>query len=36
LEKEVFLPDFQASRRLRIEDTESAVAPIAEAIADQL
>ncbi len=36
LEKEVFLPDFQASRRLRIEDTESAVAPLAEAIADQL
>lgn len=36
LENEVFVPDFRASKRLRIEDTASAMAPFAEAIADQL
>jgi cardiolipin synthase A/B len=36
LEKEVFLPDFRASKRIRIEETSSPVAPLAEAIADQL
>jgi cardiolipin synthase len=36
LENEVFLPDFRISRRLRLEDTRSPVAPLAEAIADQL
>lgn len=32
----VFLPDFRASRRRRLSETESPIAPIAEAIADQL
>jgi cardiolipin synthase len=36
LENEVFLPDFRVSKRLRIEDTATAMAPLAEAIADQL
>jgi cardiolipin synthase len=36
LERQVFLPDFRSSRRLRIEDTASPLAPLAEAIADQL
>src|SRR5690606_237296 len=36
LERKVFLPDFRASRRMRMEDTNSPIAPIAEAIADQL
>ena len=36
LEKRVFLPDFTISRRLRMADTESLLAPLAEAVADQL
>jgi cardiolipin synthase len=32
----VFLPDFRASKRRRLSDTTSPIAPIAEAIADQL
>lgn len=32
----VFMPDFRRSTRRRLKDTESAIAPIAEAIADQL
>lgn len=36
LEQQVFLPDFRASKRIRLEETSSAVAPLAEAIADQL
>jgi cardiolipin synthase len=36
LEQQVFLPDFRASARIRLEETASAVAPLAEAIADQL
>lgn len=36
LERRVFLPDFRASKRIRLEETSSPVAPIAEAIADQL
>jgi cardiolipin synthase len=36
LEKQVFLPDFRASKRIRLEETATAVAPLAEAIADQL
>jgi cardiolipin synthase len=36
LEKEVFLKDFRASKRIRMEETSSPVAPLAEAIADQL
>ncbi len=33
---EVFLPDFRISKRRRLADTTSPLAPIAEAIADQL
>ena len=36
LEAQVFLPDFRASKRIRLEETSSPVAPLAEAIADQL
>ena len=36
LEAKVFQPDFQASRLIRLKETESAVAPLAETIADQL
>lgn len=36
LESEVFLKDFRTSKRLRLADTASPVAPLAEAIADQL
>ena len=36
LENEVFRPDFRDSKRIRIEETSSPVAPLAEAIADQL
>ncbi len=36
LENKVFLPDFRTSKPIRIEETSSAVAPIAETIADQL
>jgi Zn-finger domain-containing protein len=32
----VFLPDFRASKRRRLSETNSPIAPIAEAIADQL
>jgi cardiolipin synthase len=32
----VFMPDFSRSKPRRLKDTESAIAPIAEAIADQL
>lgn len=32
----VFMPDFRLSKRRRLKDTESFIAPIAEAIADQL
>ncbi|MCW1926093.1 phosphatidylserine/phosphatidylglycerophosphate/cardiolipin synthase family protein [Luteolibacter arcticus] len=36
LERKVFLPDFRASKLVRHEETTSPVAPIAEAVADQL
>ena len=36
LEQRVFLPDFSSSRRISLEETGSAIAPIAEAVADQL
>jgi len=36
LERQVFLPDFRASRLVRHEETTTPVAPIAEAVADQL
>lgn len=36
LENKVFLPDFRASKPILIEETSSPVAPLAEAIADQL
>lgn len=36
LERQVFLPDIRASERIRIEETTSPIAPIAESIADQL
>jgi cardiolipin synthase len=36
LENLVFLPDFRASARIRLEETASPVAPLAEALADQL
>ncbi|MCP5534095.1 MAG: phosphatidylserine/phosphatidylglycerophosphate/cardiolipin synthase family protein [Akkermansiaceae bacterium] len=36
LERRVFLPDFRVSRRVRMSETESLIAPIAEAVADQL
>ncbi len=36
LEQKVFQPDFRASRQLRQSETDSAVAPLAEAVADQL
>lgn len=36
LEKKVFLPDFRASQRIRIEETTSPAAAFAESIADQL
>lgn len=36
LEQRVFLPDFRASKRLVVKDVSSPVAPLAEAIADQL
>jgi len=36
LERKVFLPDFRASRHIRHEETTVPVAPIAEAVADQL
>ncbi|MGB6222769.1 phospholipase D-like domain-containing protein [Haloferula sp.] len=32
----IFLPDFRRSKRVRMKDTESSVAPFAELIADQL
>ena len=36
LEQKVFEADFRASRRLSLGDTASAIAPVAEAVADQL
>ena len=36
LEQRVFLPDFRISKRIAIEETSTPVAPLAEAIADQL
>ena len=36
LERRVFLPDFRISPRIRLKETSSALAPLAEAIADQL
>lgn len=36
LERKVFLPDFRASKLIRHEETKVPVAPIAEAVADQL
>lgn len=36
LERAVFLPDFQNSRRLRLAETESPTSAVAELIADQL
>jgi cardiolipin synthase len=36
LERRVFLPDFRISTRIRLKETSSALAPLAEAIADQL
>lgn len=36
LEEQVFLPDFRNSKRLAVKDVSSPVAPLAEAIADQL
>lgn len=36
LESRVFLPDFRASRPIRVEETASPIAPIAETVADQL
>ncbi len=36
LERRVFLPDFRRSRLIKIEETNSPLAPLAEAIADQL
>jgi len=36
LNRRVFTPDFQASRRLTLADVESTLAPIAKLIADQL
>lgn len=36
LENEVFRPDFRISKRIRIDETSSPVAPLAETIADQL
>ena len=36
LEQSIFLPDFRRSKRVRLEETESSVAPLAESIADQL
>lgn len=36
LENAVFLPDFRASRLMKVEETQVPVAPLAEAIADQL
>jgi cardiolipin synthase len=36
LERQVFLPDFQASPRIRLKETSSPLAPLAEALADQL
>lgn len=36
LERLVFKPDFRVSRRIKLQETESVVAPIAEALADQL
>ena len=36
LEEQVFLPDFRISKRLAVKDVSSPVAPLAEAIADQL
>jgi len=32
----VFRPDFAKSKRMKLEDTESAIAPLAEVLADQL
>lgn len=36
LERQVFIPDFRASPRIRLKETSSPLAPLAEAIADQL
>lgn len=36
LEERVFLKDFASSKRITLEETSSAIAPIAEAVADQL
>jgi cardiolipin synthase len=36
LENRVFLPDFRASQPIRVEETASPVAPLAETLADQL
>ena len=36
LERKVFLPDFRTSKLIRHEETRGPVAPIAEAVADQL
>ena len=36
VEREVFLRDFRKSRRIRLEETHSAIAPLVESIADQL
>jgi cardiolipin synthase len=36
LERRVFLPDFRVSPRIRLKETSSPLAPLAEALADQL
>jgi cardiolipin synthase len=36
LEKQVFLPDFRVSRRIRLKDTEGVGNAFAETVADQL
>jgi cardiolipin synthase len=36
LEKQVFLPDFKTSKLIKLSDTESSIAPLAEMVADQL
>jgi cardiolipin synthase len=36
LEARVFRRDFSVSRQMRIRDTDSVIAPLAEALADQL
>lgn len=36
LERKVFLPDFRASKRLRLSDTDSSIAPVMKILTDQL